>query len=133
MNYRGWVLVLCGFHLLWFIRPPRAPWGLLDSGLMKKNEGLYSPNFQTDTKRYQADWCSCINYQNFYEDCADFANIKVFWGRNKVCLNILLTHINYMSVLKTLPCSWKAFWYQINDHSQDSMHDAWKQIHAIIY
>ena len=29
------------------IRPPRAPWGPLDSGLMneKMNEGLYSPNF----------------------------------------------------------------------------------------
>ena len=41
-------------------------------------------------------------------------------------MNILLTHINYISVLKTLPCSWKAFWYQINNQLQDSMHDARK-------
>ena len=31
------------------IRPPRAPWGPLDSALMNENEneneGLYSPNF----------------------------------------------------------------------------------------
>ena len=32
--------------LMDIIRPPRAPWGPLDSGLMRnENEGLYSPNF----------------------------------------------------------------------------------------